>query len=85
MAKERSNNYSNATITVWLEGTHIETYRYKVAEGTKEWDWVKTYDRKEKLAEQIKSAHMELQALESAHILLQEENKCSTSSEKTAE
>jgi len=74
MAKERSNNYSNSTITVWLEGTHIETYRYKAIEGSdNKYDWIKTYDRKEKLAEQIKSAHMELQALEAAHILLQEE------------
>lgn len=83
MAKERAYRGSDK-IKVWLEGVHIETYQKQKVEGKDEREWVKTYDRKDKLAEQIKSANMELDALTAAHILLQEEEKkCSTSLGKT--
>lgn len=83
MAKERARY--GAKITVWLEGTHIETYERRTVEGYKEKQWVKTYDRKEKLAEEIRKANLELESLVAANILLQEEKQCSTSLEKTAE
>ncbi|QEG13622.1 hypothetical protein MARVELLAND_99 [Bacillus phage vB_BspM_MarvelLand] len=87
MAKERSNMRANATIEVWLEGIHIETYsRGELQEDSLGYEWEKTYDRKASLEQQIKKANMELDALTAAHILLQEEDKkCSTSLEKTAE
>lgn len=85
MAKERANDYRLAKIKVWLEGTHIETYAKQKAEGKEEREWVKTYDRKEKLAEEIRKSTLELESLVAANILLQEEKQCSTSLEKTAE
>ncbi len=71
MATERARY--GAKITVWLEGTHIETYERRTVEGHKEKQWMKTYDRKEKLAEEIRKANLELESLVAANILLQEE------------
>jgi len=75
MAKERSNYGSSSKIEVWLEGVHIETYMFRRVKGEGDkYEWQKTYDRKEKLEEQIRKANLELDALTAAHILLQEEN-----------
>ncbi|ALA13069.1 hypothetical protein TSARBOMBA_230 [Bacillus phage TsarBomba] len=89
MAKERYDYGRASKIEVWLEGVHIETHQFQKVtnkEENNDYDWVKVYDRKDKLEEQIKKANTELEALMAAHILLQEEDKkCSTSLEKTAE
>lgn len=71
MAKERAG--TSAVIKVWLEGTHIETYERRKVEEHEPKQWVKIFDRKVRLEEEIRKANLELDALTAAHILLQEE------------